>query len=398
MMPEELKISVLYGTGEADPAIPEALRKVPRLKLVRQGVDPAAFLAEHRDRPPDLVLIDLDGMQSIPDWLSQVKGELPRSEIVICSESRDPDFLIRIMKLKVDAFIPLPLNPQELEELAARVRAAREKERLAAKRGQLISLVGTKGGVGVTALATNLAVAMVQQSSSRVVLADLARPFPQVGQFLDLKGLHTIADLAHSADNLDAVFVEKTVQKHPTRLDVLIGNPDYDLDFTAPSSLDLVTMRKIFAALRDFYDWVLVDLGSWFDQFTCQVLAESDCVLLVTELTVADLQNLKRIKGLLRASGVDDQKVKLVVNRYEKDYTLGLKDLQNLFLQPAFYTLPSDFVSLIDAINQGLPLAESAPRSKLWRRIKAMATELMALLRPSSEESSKTGFFRKLFQ
>lgn len=398
MIPEELKISVLYGTGTEDPAISEALKEIPRLKLLRQVVDPATFMAQHRERFPDLVLIDLDGMGTIPEWLGKLVNELPRAEVIICSESRDPDFLIRIMKLKVDAFIPLPLNSHELGELVARVRADREKGRSAVKRGHLVTLVGTKGGVGVTAIAANLAVALVQQSSSRVVLVDMARPFPQVGQFLDLKGIHNIGDLAMNADNLDAVFVEKTVQKHDTRIDVLIGNPDYDLDSAAPASLDPGSMKKIFASLRDFYDWVVVDLGSWFDQSTGRALVEADCVLLLTELTVADLQNLRKIRSLLRAWDVDEHKVKLVVNRYEKDYTLGLKDLQNLFLQPVFFTLPSDFVSLIDTINQGVTLAEGAPRSKLWRRMKAMASELIALMRPQPEEVSRLGFLKKFFK
>jgi pilus assembly protein CpaE len=394
MIPEELKISVLYGTGTEDPAIPEVLREIPRVKILRQVLDPAAFLAQHQERSPDLVLVDLDGMSTIPDWLGGLINGLPQAQIAICSESRDPDFLIRIMKLKVGAFLPLPLNVRELEDLVARVRAEREKARLAAKRGHVVACVGTKGGVGVTSIATNLAVALVQQTSSRVLLVDLARPFPQIGQFLDLRSVHSIADLTHSADSLDPVFLNKTVQKHPTHLDVLLGNPNYDLE-APPVSYE--NLEKIFAALREFYAWTVVDLGSWFDQFTYQCMVEADCVLLLTELTVPDLQNLRKIRSLLHAWELDEQRVKLVVNRYEKDYTLGLKDVENLFLQPAFYTLPSDFLNLIDAINQGVTLSEGAPRSKLWRKIKSMALELVALTEPKPEDAGKPGFLKKLF-
>jgi len=318
---------------------------------------------------------------------------MPRSEIAVCSACRDPDFLIRIMKMRIGSFLPIPLTREELEAVLERARVERQREGDETGRGQLVVVIGTKGGVGVTTVATNLAVALAEMAPGGVVLVDMARPFPEVGQFLDLKGAHTIEDLIQNADSLDPLFIQKVVQQHKSKVGVILNNPTFDKEYQALP--DVRAVSKIFIALRGAYDWVLVDLGFWPDLLFIKTLQEADQVLLLTELTVPDLQNMKKIKGMFRRWDVDDDKVRVVVNRFRKDYTLGLRDVESIFLQPAFYKLPSDYLALIEAVNQGVPLAESDPRSKLWRQIKGLATELVAQSKPELAKS-KPGLLRRL--
>lgn len=396
-MSQPIKVSVLYGAGTENPELPEALKEFPGVKFLKQALAPETFLAQHEEAAPDVVLLDLDGMSRVPEWVNRVINHLPRSRLVVCSQSRDPDFLIGIMKLKVDAFVSLPLDRQELSEVVERLRLSLEQERLKEPfKSQVVAITGTKGGVGVTSLATNLAVALAEINPAQVVLVDLARPFPHAGQFLDLKGSHSIRDLFQSVDSLDPVFIQKTVQRHKSSLDVLLSTPDDPLG--ASCLADTQALKKVVSSLRATYNWILVDLGSWIDYLYAALVKEADDVLLVTELSVPDLNNLRRLKGLYYSWDVDDHKVHLVVNRYEKDFTLGLKDLENIFLRPVFATLPSDYASLIDAINQGLPLGEIAPRSKLWRSLRGMAKNLMVQRQQDRQSSGAKGFIRRLFR
>jgi pilus assembly protein CpaE len=394
-----LKVSVLFGSGQENPELPEVLRDMAGLKFLKQALSPETFLSQHADTPPDLALVDLDGISRVPDWLEQVIAQFPRTHVVVCSQSRDPDFLISLMKMKVGAFVPLPLDRQELQAVMAQARLALEQEQArAALTSQIVMATGTKGGVGVTSIAANLAVALAERHPTQVVLVDLARPFPHVGQFLDLKGQHTIMDLLHSVDSLDPEFIQKTVHRHKSSLDVLLSSLDDPLG--AGSLADAQSLKKVLTALRGSYAWIVVDLGCWIDYLYAALLKEADQVLLVTELSVPDLFGLKRLKGLYTAWDVDEQKLNVVLNRYDKDYTLGLKDLENIFLRPVFATLPSDYAALIDAINQGIPLGEAAPRSRLWRGLKKMANDLVAQgpNQPGQKSSGGKGFLRRLFR
>jgi pilus assembly protein CpaE len=402
-----INVSVLYGSGSPNPEYRELLSSLDNLKILQEAEDPETFLTQHQERFPDLALVDLNGDAAIPDWLEQVIARLPQTEVMVCSHSRDPDFLIRIMKLRAGGFLPLPLNREELLSTVDRLRAERILHHEPSET-QILAVTGTKGGVGTTSIAVNLAVALAEMMPGEVILMDLARPYPHVAQFLDLQGKtanderldlrHTIKDLLDSADNLDPIFVKKIVLQHESDLEVLPGYSNYNL--ASPMVPDFKAMAKIFTTLRSSYTWVVVDLGSWLDQLYIRVLQEVDQILLVTELTLPDVQNAKVIKALFQEWGVEDHKIKVLVNHYKKHYALGLKNLENIFLQPVACTLPHEYAPLMEAINQGETLGKMSPRSKLWRGLKDLAADLVAWSKPGAEKrqaASGPGLLGKLF-
>jgi pilus assembly protein CpaE len=391
-----INVSVLYGTGIQDPAYREVLQTMDNLRLLQEAKDPETFWAQQQEESSDLVLVDLNGTGLVPDWLDPLISRLPQTEVMVCSHSRDVDFILRIMKLRPGGFLPLPLNREEVAATLKRVQS-RLGNGPGPGRCQILAVTGTKGGVGTTSVATNLAVALTESTSSKVVLVDLARPFPHVGQFLDLKYEHTIKDLLAGADALDPVFLKKIVQKHKSKLEVLLSFPEFHLK--SKGTPDFNAMCKIFAALRASYQWVVVDLGSWLDMLYLRVLQKADQILLVSELTLPDLQNAKVIKSLLGDWDIDDHKVKVLVNHYAKHYALGLKNLESTFTDAAFYTLPHEYHPLMEAINQGEPLGEVAPRSKLWRSLKEIAADLVAQNQAEGvrQVEAGPGLFRKIF-
>ncbi|MGA9755242.1 MAG: hypothetical protein WBV23_08865, partial [Desulfobaccales bacterium] len=73
----------------------------------------------------------------------------------------------------------------------------------------------------------------------------------------------------------------------------------------------------------------------------------------------------------------DQRKIKIVVNRYDNSSGLQLRDLEHILKQPAFFTLPNDYSAMMQCLNQGSGLSSAAPRSKLWRSIKEMASQIL---------------------
>ncbi|MCH7814892.1 MAG: hypothetical protein IID40_12830, partial [Planctomycetes bacterium] len=78
-----------------------------------------------------------------------------------------------------------------------------------AKQGRLISVLGTAGGVGTTAIATNLAVELAGVSKQKVALADLDFRFGQVATMLDLDPTYTVADLCETPERLEPQMIER---------------------------------------------------------------------------------------------------------------------------------------------------------------------------------------------
>jgi pilus assembly protein CpaE len=392
--PESLTVSVLFKTGEARPEILKALETLPQLSLLGESTDPESFFKQLQEGLPDLILVELDGGNAVPGWLESLTESLPQTPVLLCSSNRNPDFLIRAMQVGVREFLPLPLNLDELEAAVNRVWQSKKRLQSAGDRkGQVIVITGHKGGVGATTVAVNLAVALAELVHERVALVDMGRPFPDVANFLDQETNYCITDLIQNLSNLDQSFIQRLMQPYGKKIAILHGCSD----FKEQDSLELEAVEKVFAILRSLYGYIIVDLSHWLDDLFLQVVMEADQVLMLTGLTVPDLRNLKKLWPMFHEWHLTKNKLKMVVNRYEKGNGLQLKDMEQIVHQPVFYTLPSDYFALMDALNQGTPLLTSAPRSKLWRSLEQLALQLKGDPPREAEDLAATSAAKRKF-
>ncbi len=163
---DQLTISILFGTGVQRPEIRAVLDKFPQLKLLGQTTDPQSFVGQHKDGSPDVVLVEMNGESQVPEWLENLPREMPHTQVLLCSFSREPDFLIRAMQLGFREFLPLPLTQGDLEGALNRVRMARKQVTHSADRqGRIIVVTGHKGGAGSTSIAINLAQAIAESTT-----------------------------------------------------------------------------------------------------------------------------------------------------------------------------------------------------------------------------------------
>ena len=254
-------------------------------------------------------------------------------------------------------------------------------------------VTGHKGGAGTTTVAVNLAQALAESSAGRLALIDLGRPFPDVGTFLDQESNYSIVDLIQNIATLDKSFIQRIMQPYGARLSILHGATD----FKEQNSIELESLERIFALLRQMYSFVVIDLSHWLDELFLKVLTEADMVLMLTGLTVPDLRNLKKLWPYTIEWHQDKRKIKIVVNRYDSSCGLQLRDLENILQHPAFVTLPSDFQAMMQSLNQGTPLMYAAPRSKLCRGIKELASRVLEEIGDGEHQADGVAAPRKKF-
>jgi pilus assembly protein CpaE len=391
---DHLTISILFGTGVQRPEIRTVLDKFPQLKLLGQTTEPQNFVGQQKDGAPDVVLVEMNGESRVPEWLENLPREMPNTQVLLCSYSREPDFLIRAMQLGFREFLPLPLTQGDLEGALNRVRVARKQVMQGDNReGRIIVVTGHKGGAGSTTIAINLAQAMAESTTARLALIDLGRPFPDVATFLDQESNYSIVDLVQNVGTLDKSFIQRIMQPYGARLSILHGASE----FKEQDSIDLESLERIFGILRNMYDFIVIDLSHWLDELFLRVVTESDMLLLLTGLTVPDLRNLKKLWPYTVDWYQDKRKIKLVVNRYGENNDLQLRDLENILQHPPFATLPSDYPALVQCQNQGLPMMSAAPRSKLWRGIKDLASRVVQELGDEEHGAEAAASPRKKF-
>lgn len=110
-------------------------------------------------------------------------------DVFLMSEDTDRSVLLQAIKIGAKEFFNLPLREEELKDSLERYKknVSEQGKKVPKKMGQIIDVVGSKGGIGTTTIAVNLAVNLAQKKQVELVtLFDMNALFGEVPTFLDI--------------------------------------------------------------------------------------------------------------------------------------------------------------------------------------------------------------------
>jgi pilus assembly protein CpaE len=250
------------------------------------------------------------------------------------------------------------------------VKAAPEPESPTAK---LTVVFAAKGGAGATTLATHLAGALARRGE-RVCLLDLCPALGGVLSVLELGQGNTIGQVLANMHRLDRELLDSSLARHASGAWVL-GHSDKIEETERVGAMEIAAL---LAFLRHNYDQLIVDGVRGFSEESLVALDAADRILLMLTQEVPAVRNAQRSIELFRRLGYPDDKIRPVVNRFHKGWKIDTAILaETLGLAPAA-TLGNDFNSVSAAINRGVLLAESAPRSSFNQDVEKLAASLSA--------------------
>jgi pilus assembly protein CpaE len=118
---------------------------------------------------------------------------------------------------------------------------------------------------------------------------------------------------------------------------------------------------------------VVLDLERLLSPVTIQALDRSDVVFLVMENLLPFVRSAKRLVTKLRALGYDDSKIRVVVNRYEKNDTIDVAQIEKALGIKVTHTIRSSFQDVAQAINTGVPITSVNPHNSIVQVLRDMA-------------------------
>ena len=279
--------------------------------------------------------------------------------------------------------IPLPVSIDELETALAPLKAELTKaaHTAAATNAKLVTVVKSVGGIGATSLISQLAIRFAQQEIARgrqACLIDLDLQFGDVAFQLGLNPKFSLLDLIEAGSRLDGELLRGTTTEHPSGLRVIASPPDMMPIEGMPADH---LLHIVELAAREF-GTVFVDLPTNWTNWSLSLVAQSNLMLLVTELTVASVNRAKRQLRLLESQGIGDVEVRVVVNRFDKAMarTVRLADVQEALGREVSYTVANDFQLMRSAIDRGVPVSELKRKSALGSDLDKLDVGIAAAL------------------
>jgi pilus assembly protein CpaE len=301
---------------------------------------------------------------------------------LIAAAFEPPLALVRaLVRAGAHDVIPLPLDAGELEASLAPIRDKlfKQDEEALASSSKLVSVIKSVGGVGATALLSQLAIRFAAQEAAQArsaCLVDFDVQFGDIAFQLGLRPKLSLADLINAGTRLDGALLRSTTTDHASGLHVIAAPPEM-LPLEAISSeqaIDLVELAK-----REF-GTVFVDLPANWTNWSLSLLAQSDLVLLVTELSVASLHRARRQIDLIHSQELDKLDVRVVVNRFEKGLlrTIRESDVREALGRDISYTISNDAPLMRSAVDQGVPIAQLKRKSSIGKDIDTLDAGIAA--------------------
>lgn len=297
--------------------------------------------------------------------------------LFLVSSATDPRILIQALKIGAKEFFPLPLNIEDLKGALFKFRAASDGPQgpvphAPARTGTIIHVVGSKGGVGTTTIAVNLARHLTQAPDTKVALVDMNLLFGDIPIFLNMEHpLFDWAEIARNIARLDSNFLMGTLYKHPSGLYVL-PSPTAIIE-SLTSVPEMIT--KLLHIMKSMFDYVIIDGGQHIGEMTKVIMKTTDTVMIVTLLNLPCLINIRRLKDVFSRLGYpSENQISIVANRVNKRSAyFSLQDAERTTRTRIAFSVPNDFQNTMNAINTGSTLMEVAPTSEINKSIAEIA-------------------------
>ena len=311
-------------------------------------------------------------------------------KVILITEDVTPAALHQLLREGGDEFVPYPLPEGELARAIERVTAPAPEEPVAPEHvnklkatgdrsGVIIPVYGMAGGTGATTLAVNLAweLANVDKAAPpRVILLDFGMQYGSVATYLDLPRREAVIELLSDTAAMDSDSFMQALLAYNEKLQVLTSPSDViPFDMVGPADIE-----RILEVARSNFDYVVIDMPPVLVDWSETVLNAAHLCLATLDLDMRSAQNTLRLKRACQSEGLPFQKFRFVLNRAPGFTDLSgksrVKRLAESLGIGIEVQLPDGGRVVQQNADQGVPLAESAPKNALRKEIAKLAKSI----------------------
>ena len=327
---------------------------------------------------PHILLVDLsESGDPLNDINALAEVCEPGTQVVAIGQINDVRLYRDLMASGIRDYLLKPLSPGQLRDALGQAQmllAAPRQSDLQPKGTHVTTaVIGTRGGVGGSTIATSLAWLFSTSHKQSTALLDLDIHFGTGALALDLEPGRGLTDAIETPSRIDGLFIERATIRANENLAILSA----EAPLNRPLLTDGAAFMRLAEEFRQAFALTVVDLPRSMMINFPQLLGEANVVVLVTELTLASARDAIRVLGWLRAHAPDAQ-VLVVANKVQSTITeISRADFETSIETRLTACIPFDAKSAANAAKLGQTFVEVSRSSKAGTAIGEIAQQVL---------------------
>ncbi|MEI8128790.1 MAG: AAA family ATPase [bacterium] len=294
---------------------------------------------------------------------------------MVTSSNYSTDIIIRAMRAGAREFIPKPFIKDEFINSISKFKDQIIGLNSENKKCRVITTFSNKGGIGKTALATNLALELANMTKEKVALIDLNLQLGDITTFLDINPSFDISYVIQNLTRIDETFLLSTLEKYKDSNLYILADPPY---LEQAEDITAEQISTLFSVLKQAFSYIVVDASANFDGKTITALDHSDLILLVTIVNLPAIRNCQRCLDLFERLGYEKEKTKIILSRYMENDEIKIEDVEDVLGRKIYWKVPNNYFTIMSAINKGIPVGlvnADSNISQSYRELAAMLSD-----------------------
>ncbi|HEV7288426.1 pilus assembly protein CpaE [Sphingomonas sp.] len=341
---------------------------------------------------PNILFVDLsESGDPLNDINALAEVCEPGTVVIASGQVNDVRLYRDLVASGIQDYLLKPLNPDVMREAfvhaQAMLSAPKHVDASSDRPHCAVAVIGTRGGVGASTLATSLAWLMSEKSGRSTALLDLDVHFGTGALTLDLEPGRGLTDAIENPSRIDGLFIERAMVKASDKLSVLSA----EAPINSPVMTDGAAFFQLQEEIRSAFECTVVDLPRSMLVNYPHLISDVQVAVLVTELTLAAARDAIRIISWFKSNAPHTQLI-VVANRVPTGVLeISRKDFEGSIERKIDYVIPLDSKTAVQAAKLGKPLAEAGKNVKALAPLADIATRVIAITDSGEEVSRDKG-------
>ena len=329
---------------------------------------------------PNILMVDLsESGDPLSDINALAEVCEPGTLVIAVGQVNDVRLYRDLVASGIHDYLLKPLSPAQVRDALVNAQSVfanpKQHDPSAAKKHISTAVIGTRGGVGASTIATSLAWLFSTDEKIPTALLDLDVHFGTGALALDLEPGRGLTDAIENPGRIDGLFIERAMIRANDHLAILSAE--------APMSSPLMTDGSAFVQLeeefRQAFEMTVIDLPRNMLINFPNLLADVNVVLVVTEMTLASARDSIRILSWLKTNASHVQPI-VIANKVQPGVAeISKSDFEASIERKINFTIPYDIKAATNAAKMGQTFADANRSSKAGVALRDISKSVLGI-------------------